>query len=1115
MAVRIPWNEHEIAILIDACITFDTTPCSKTEIIKSLSIKLRTLAINNNIEIDDVYRNENGISMQFTIMQALLHDEKSGLHNASKLFIDMKDLYQNNKNEYNKLLKEAIDMLETKHSNQDDFVEWLSSKVSPAQLSEMCYIYKIIEEYCKRLRILNMPLLECTNIKTLKSVRNTIESNKGFRIAHKGKMREYVHAVTYLIAFWKECNKEDSMPSKTNKCEESYFVEEEKQAAPFVFSPIHNLNNVQRSNQSIPIKNMDDIDDISQKLLENKKYRENMLFVILTNTGLTLEAILSLKVSDFYNTDNKFKGYLTIDKTNMSPNAIDVSGKYLISSKIEFAIKKYLSSKKSFKLSDYLFVGESNRNNNDEHLTIKSANRDFMTIKNICHLSYDVSARILRATYLYHYGTNKAEDSDENNKCQPIKNESEIIQISSRLVLEKRFRDNLLFMMGISLGLTPKEIRNIKYDDILEEDGSIRTQFPVLPASFCKANEHNYYIESTTILAEAINLYVNYVKIFNRNDYVFKSESNNVSGDSLSIRSIYRIIKSVINDMGMSNIEVSALTLKKTFIYHQLLMNKNDEEAKINICEALGHRNLFQTYEYISSTSREFEDETFKDKIGKTNLQKTPITKLLCENQKETKNQELDDKQISVNLTMYEKVLRENFPRGFRIGSTIEIKKFKRYWESLDTQTEVSDAQIEKNLGHCGITYEGRIYHQSNMLSVDTKTKLFEYINNAFSAGITAMYYESLFDEFSDDFLERCMYNAEMLREYLKFVNDGQFFVGDKFVSRDANTIINPDEEIKSCFVEAAVPLTYENAYEKLSHLSQQKIKQTLNFNNDFISNGRSEYFHINITVFSDEDLLDISTIIANSIAEKKFISGNELVDAIKNKYPYIIDNNSTLSELGIRNAIAYKLKNHYSFEGNIISDIDEHISMADVFADFCKKRESFTLDELKILKEELNTNIYFESVYENSLRISQTNFVSKGQAMFDIVATDLAIDRFCVDDYIPVKQINQFGSFPDAGFQWNSFLLEHYVASYSSKYRLVHGTFNESVCVGGIVKKASRIETFEDLIIDVLSKSKIELNKITSLQLLCDEGYIARRYYSGIEEILIKAIEQRNQKGI
>ena len=61
MAIHIPWTKHEVALLIDACIRFENTICTRTEIIKELSKKLRELALKNDIKIDDIYRNENGI----------------------------------------------------------------------------------------------------------------------------------------------------------------------------------------------------------------------------------------------------------------------------------------------------------------------------------------------------------------------------------------------------------------------------------------------------------------------------------------------------------------------------------------------------------------------------------------------------------------------------------------------------------------------------------------------------------------------------------------------------------------------------------------------------------------------------------------------------------------------------------------------------------------------------------------------------------------------------------------------------------------------------------------------------------------------------------------------
>ena len=164
MALRIPWTNYEIAILIDACCFYKENGGNRSEIIKKTSDTLRLMAQNNKIEIDDIFRNENGISMQFTIMSALLDGSKSGLHNASKSFVEMVNMYHNNRLEYDKILREAKKMLEPqKKNNEAQFAEWLSSKVSPAQLSEIYMMYEKIDDFCKKRSLLNQPLLKGTS----------------------------------------------------------------------------------------------------------------------------------------------------------------------------------------------------------------------------------------------------------------------------------------------------------------------------------------------------------------------------------------------------------------------------------------------------------------------------------------------------------------------------------------------------------------------------------------------------------------------------------------------------------------------------------------------------------------------------------------------------------------------------------------------------------------------------------------------------------------------------------------------------------------------------------------------------------------------------------------
>lgn len=104
MTVRIGWDEYEVALLIDACNRIRDNKIDKAECVHKLSNLLRQRAKANGINIDEVFRNENGIALQMTKMEYLLTDGKKGLPGASKLYIEMAKMSKLNSDEFEKIL---------------------------------------------------------------------------------------------------------------------------------------------------------------------------------------------------------------------------------------------------------------------------------------------------------------------------------------------------------------------------------------------------------------------------------------------------------------------------------------------------------------------------------------------------------------------------------------------------------------------------------------------------------------------------------------------------------------------------------------------------------------------------------------------------------------------------------------------------------------------------------------------------------------------------------------------------------------------------------------------------------------------------------------------------
>ncbi len=107
MAIKIPWDKYEVAIIIDASIKVIKNEIDRKIAVREVSEKLRKKALNSGIIIDPVYRNENGISMQMYTIISLLQNESPSLYNVSKMFYDMVDLYHSDYEKFSYILREA------------------------------------------------------------------------------------------------------------------------------------------------------------------------------------------------------------------------------------------------------------------------------------------------------------------------------------------------------------------------------------------------------------------------------------------------------------------------------------------------------------------------------------------------------------------------------------------------------------------------------------------------------------------------------------------------------------------------------------------------------------------------------------------------------------------------------------------------------------------------------------------------------------------------------------------------------------------------------------------------------------------------------------------------
>lgn len=462
-------------------------------------------------------------------------------------------------------------------------------------------------------------------------------------------------------------------------------------------------------------------------------------------------------------------------------------------------------------------------------------------------------------------------------------------------------------------------------------------------------------------------------------------------------------------------------------------------------------------------------------------------------------------------------VLMNRFRNGMMFDS-IDFDNFRETYEMLyESQIGFDDSELEERLRHCGILYKDRLFPADGVIDPETSKKLYEYIDNSFASGKTVLYYKAIYSDQANLF-DSCYSLADevMLRAYIEYTAEqGKYYFTEKYLSVSQDVTVDNGAEITDYLLSAGKPMTIDAVAAVLSHIPKEQVQNTIYTDSHFLRNAKGEYFHADIFDVSDEELDSISGIIDSSIEENEYAIWTAIWKQIKVEMPTFIENNLYLSRLGIRNALAPYLSQRFFFYGPVISSLDNRYGMDDVFKLFAKHHSSFMSDELYDLSKESDTSVslYLFAVAEVSVRVSYDLFVSKDMISFDIDAIDNAIGGFMAKDYIPIREINSFLAFPNVGYQWNEYLLESYVFSYSKKYMLVYNVMAFNNVAGAIVRKGSSFTDFVDVCAALLAESHIELKKESALNFLVEQNMITQKRYSGIENAIQKAKRIRAEK--
>ncbi len=1090
MSEKIGWDKYEIALLIDACEKVALGKNDRQQTVSYLSVVLRRRALSSGLTIDDLFRNENGIELQMRKIEYVLTEGEKGLPGASKSFYEIATLKKENITEFNNILNEAKKQIINENKTEVDliresFSKWLDEQ--PEDMHNSNSIIAVLEDasnYALKHKLINDSFWESFTVDEFIKKYSVLSKNRIFRIT-KNRLAVMLDKVYVYFA--------------------NYLRDQEKQHSA---KASNTDEKIEADAKTEEIELYEKIRD-ALKVFTEQQTRGVSVLQIYEKIGGSLPAIKDvLDKVEWAHADGKLYRFVELSSNTTQINTEEVQHKFknnpypideIIRKRNPVAYKRIYETLKALSLQ--YPEGVPFREITDK---VSFGINGTKNILNRVSWAKHMNGML----YLF---VNTDDDISKITDNLEETTEDLSLFIGEKVTAEKSTES----IRSFNLRQTELSEFEIAFSEWLSKKGmaspTIKSYASAIHSAELFARINN--ISDVDFSSNDYDVVLKSVDILLSNPQFIKHNQKQHNRFSAA----FRKLRDYISELDRRNTQYTSdteLEVKNPILYHKLYSVSKvfDDPQGLTVDRILtmvgdicSKVDLIEFLDRISWATKLTEELYSFAK----NVKPTSISSVV---EQKTEEIELDD----YDKTAFIRVLMSRYQSGLQFDS-IDFENFRDTYEDMyDEKLTFSDEELEVRLKYCGILYKDRLFPAEGIIDNGTKERLFAYIENKFAVGNKVLYYKAIFSDLADAFAY-CfsLTDEQMLKAYIEHTAEkGKYYFHSNFMSTEKNVKIDHSAEIEVFMLAAGKPLSYEEVYEGLSHISKDIIYREIRIGSKFLMNEKEHYYHIDIFEFSETDGDKIAEILNKEIDENGYAIWSKVFDSVKEQMPIFIENNLYLSPLGIRNALSRFMAERFDFDGEVISAYGSHLGMADVFRLYAKHNTPFSDTDLYNFAKATDTTIYFWALAEESVRVSKTLFVAKDQIEFDIEATDKALETYLSSGYILVKDVDSFLVFPNVGYEWNEFLLESYLLHYSEKFCLVNNGISLNNVAGAVAKKDGKFTQFVDICAQALADSGIELKKAIALNYLADINLITRRSYKEIDVAMTKARQIRNQKG-
>lgn len=186
------------------------------------------------------------------------------------------------------------------------------------------------------------------------------------------------------------------------------------------------------------------------------------------------------------------------------------------------------------------------------------------------------------------------------NFVEPIRDRKKLAQIKNLLRGQNRFRDLLLFVVGINTALRISDLLQLCVEHFLDEHKQIKKRFWIKEQK--RGKRHEIVINNS--IHEALKKYISVYPVISDDpaNFVFFNTKENNFTKPIKRGQAWKFVKSICKDVGLNG-NHGTHSLRKTWGYHARMQGVD----LALIMHKLNHESIAYTKRYLGITDDELE----------------------------------------------------------------------------------------------------------------------------------------------------------------------------------------------------------------------------------------------------------------------------------------------------------------------------------------------------------------------------------------------------------------------------------------------------------------------------------------------------------------------------